>query len=326
MIYLLYLVLAAAVVLISIKCADYVDLLDKKTKLSGAFIGGVILAAVTSLPELFTSLTAVVAVQNEGLVLGNILGSDVFNLTIFGGSILFAAKAFSKSTVGKSHTITLICTLVVYALLAVAVVFGLEVSVFNTSIYTIGAFVVYLVSLKFMSSDDSSNDEADHNPLTVKQIIIRFVLLSVLLVVVSIAITYVTDEISARLNLGSSLIGAVFLGVATSLPELSSSIALVKKKNFNAMVGNVCGSNVFNFAILFLADLCCRRTSLLDAMHYAAVDIKQAGLMIIFGALSSFVGIVALLAKKYEVKRNVIYMLCGATMIGSYIAFLVLSV
>ena len=52
MIYLIYLALAAAVVLLSIKASIYVDLLDKNTKLSGAFIGGVLLSAVTSLPEL----------------------------------------------------------------------------------------------------------------------------------------------------------------------------------------------------------------------------------------------------------------------------------
>ena len=50
MIYLIYVLLALAVVGFSIKAADYVDLIDKKTNISGAFIGGVMLAAITSLP------------------------------------------------------------------------------------------------------------------------------------------------------------------------------------------------------------------------------------------------------------------------------------
>ena len=54
MIYALYVVLLVAVVYLSMKLGDFVDLLDKKTNVSGAFIGGVLLAAVTSLPELFT--------------------------------------------------------------------------------------------------------------------------------------------------------------------------------------------------------------------------------------------------------------------------------
>ncbi len=326
MIYFLYLILAAAVVLISIKCADYVDMLDKKTNLSGAFIGGVILAAVTSLPELFTSLTAVIAVQNEGLVLGNILGSDVFNLTIFGGGALFAAKGFSQSRIGKSHRTTIYFTVAVYLLLTMAVVFGWEFSIFNISVYSIVIFLLYLVSLKFMSSDDVESEGEDTNNLTVKQVVVRFILFSVLLVAASIAITYVTDEISAQLNLGSSLVGAVFLGVATSLPELSSSIALIRRKNFNAMVGNVCGSNLFNFCILFLADLFCRRGSILSGALYTARDITQSGYMILFGLLSSLAGLAALFCRKKEVKSRVPYMICGAVMIGSYITFLVLSV
>ena len=50
MIYLIYLLLAVTVTLLSVKASDYVDLLDKKTSLSGAFIGGILLSAVTSLP------------------------------------------------------------------------------------------------------------------------------------------------------------------------------------------------------------------------------------------------------------------------------------
>ena len=54
MLYLEYIVLAALVVFLSVRLSYYVDCLDKKTSLSGAFIGGVMLAAVTSLPELFS--------------------------------------------------------------------------------------------------------------------------------------------------------------------------------------------------------------------------------------------------------------------------------
>lgn len=62
------LILAVLVVYLSVRLSYYVDCLDKKTNLSGAFIGGVMLAAVTSLPELFTSLTAVLALDQPDLV------------------------------------------------------------------------------------------------------------------------------------------------------------------------------------------------------------------------------------------------------------------
>ena len=70
MIYAAYLVVAVAVVLLSIKASEYVDLLDKRQSFSGAFIGGVMLSAVTSLPELFTSLSSTVFLDKPGLCMG----------------------------------------------------------------------------------------------------------------------------------------------------------------------------------------------------------------------------------------------------------------
>ncbi len=82
MIYALYGIFAAFVIGFSIKLSYYVDELDKKTNLSGAFIGGVMLAAVTSLPELFTSISSTLFLNEVQLVSGNVLGSNIFNLTI----------------------------------------------------------------------------------------------------------------------------------------------------------------------------------------------------------------------------------------------------
>ncbi|MCH5161617.1 MAG: cation transporter, partial [Clostridiales bacterium] len=56
LVYILYVLTVAVVVVLSIKLGKYVDIIDAKSNISGAFIGGVMLAAVTSLPELFTSL------------------------------------------------------------------------------------------------------------------------------------------------------------------------------------------------------------------------------------------------------------------------------
>ena len=73
-----YLILAVIVMGFSIQLSNYVDIIDKRTSISGAFIGGVILAAITSLPELFTSISATALLGQPELVIGNILGSDIF--------------------------------------------------------------------------------------------------------------------------------------------------------------------------------------------------------------------------------------------------------
>ena len=108
-IYPLYVILLCFVVFLSIKLANLVDLLDKKTKISGAFIGGVLLAAVTSLPEFFTAISAVTIVNSPELVIGDILGSDIFNLTVLIFLTIIFFKHFKTSSIDKWHFLSLIC-------------------------------------------------------------------------------------------------------------------------------------------------------------------------------------------------------------------------
>ena len=324
MIFVWYLMAAAVLVLFSIKCADYVDMLDKKTNMSGAFIGGVILAAVTSLPEMITSISAV-ALGNPGLIIGNVLGSDLFNLCIFGSLTLVAVKAFRTAKVGTSHFKVLICTVLAYLTTGFVLFSGLDTTFPGVSINIASVVIVilYAISCKFMASDDSDSDSEDDNDLTVKQVVVRFVLCALGLVVASILITKITDMIDQQYNLGASLAGALFLGVATSIPELTSSIALVRKGNFNAMVGNVVGSNMFNFIIFSVADILAFKSNVYEVS-------SDSKLLIIFGLASAFLTMISLTLKsKNEGKKSVavngIIMLCGLLICASYVAFIVCS-
>lgn len=317
-----YVILAVLVVVLSVKLADYVDLIDKKTNISGAFIGGVILAAVTSLPELFTSFSAVVIVKNPSLVIGNILGSNLFNITIFGIILIIWAKKFSESPVGKSHFKITLFTLFLFALMFLAVILGLDFSIFNISIYSLIIIVTYAFSIRYMANDDSENDEETDNPLTIKQIAARFVILAILLVSVSIAITYVTDILADGFKLGATIAGALFLGIATSLPELTSTFALAKKSNFNAATGNILGSGVFNFAILAVADILYRGGSVFKS--------KDSGSLVVFGFIATLLtGICLFLKSKKSNKGNkifsIVYRLIGLGIIICYALFIILS-
>ncbi len=331
-VFLLYAVSAAVLVFFSIKCADYVDLLDKKTNISGAFIGGVILAAVTSLPELVTSLSAVFVVDNPSLIIGNVLGSNIFNLCIFGGAAILAAKAFSVCKIGKAHIASIVCTLASFGLIALTfwvdrgeTAFG-QIPVVNINVMSVLILVVYFISFRFLSNDDTDNDEEDTSSLTVKQIVVRFVLMALGLVAMSMAVTYLTDVLQERLRLDASLAGAIFLGVATSLPELTSSIALIRRRNFNAMVGNVIGSNMFNFTIFSVADI------VSGAVIYSAASTVsyQTKNMLIFGVVSSLSLMTAILLQRRTANKPQkggligVYVLLGVIVIASYVLSLVL--
>ncbi|MBQ1535941.1 MAG: sodium:calcium antiporter [Ruminococcus sp.] len=320
----IYAALAVCVVFFSIKLANYVDLIDKKTDLSGAFIGGVILAAVTSLPELFTSISAVLFVKQPDLVMGNILGSNLFNMCIFGGAALIAAKSLCRSTIGSSHFKTTVITFIMFSIMLLPVVFKKDYTVVGISVYSIILLVLYACSIKFMAGDSAESEGEDNSDLTLKQIIIRFVIMAVLLVIASIFITIAADHLSEEFNLGKTVGGALFLGVATSLPELTSSIALIRKGNFNACAGNVMGSGVFNFCIISVADILYRGGSV-----YISKD-KSSSYLNIFGlAAAAVVGAILIMKQRKKDSENaglkLFYRIGGLAILGCYAAFLVLS-
>ena len=78
---ILFLFLAGLTVFLSIKLSYYADLLNKSTNISGVFIGGILLAGLTSLPELVTCLSSIF-LNNPYLAIGDILGSNFFNITM----------------------------------------------------------------------------------------------------------------------------------------------------------------------------------------------------------------------------------------------------
>lgn len=326
---LLYFLSGVGLVFFSVKCADYVDLLDKKTSMSGAFIGGVILAAVTSLPELITSISAL-TIGNAGLIVGNVLGSNIFNLCIFGALTALSVKAFANTKIGKAHLATIICTIVADILMVVTMWLDPKVTripYIEVNAASLIILVIYFISLRFLSNDDCQNEEEDNCKLTVKQIVTRFILMSVGLVIMSIIVTYFTDKVQEKLNLSASLAGAIFLGVVTSLPEVTSSIALVRKRNFNAMVGNVVGSNMFNFTIFSVADFIAGETVI-----YSTKSDTASLYMIIFGVLSTVLVAASILLQSKFRNNNPLgrgklatYIIIGIAICVSYLTSMVLG-
>ena len=324
---LVYLVVAAVVVFLSIKLSDYVDLLDKKTKLSGALLGGILLAAVTSLPELFTSITSTLFLRNNSYVLGNILGSDIFNITLFAIVFLVFFKKMVGAKVNKIHLLTLVLTALCYVIVTIAsFVFdfrGILWGWFNP--LSLALLVVYAFSIWKTPKEEESEEKEDTSKLTVKQVVVLFIIFAILLIGASIGVTYCTDWVSAELNLSSTFGGALFLGVATSLPEMTATINLCMKKNFNAAYGNILGSCVFNFFILALSDvLSFRSLTTMYAMN------QSSFLLLVCGGFTILVAVIGLLPQIFKgassgIASRIFYYTIAILLIGSYVTFLALS-
>ena len=326
---LIYAVLASLVVFLSIKLSNYVDLLDKKTKVSGALLGGILLAGVTSLPELFTSLTGTLIVGDNRLVLGNIMGSDFFDIMIFGIVYFLFFKKFTQGKVGKQHYLTCLFTaLMLIAVTIAAFVFsknGWLLGYFNPMSLVIIAIYVLSVILTPKTEEKEEQEEEVECKWSVKQIWILLAVFSVILIGASIGVTMVTEEIVTGFNIGHTFGGSLFLGVATSLPEVTATISLCKKKNFDAAYGDILGSCVFNIIILAFADAISFRA---DSSVYT---INNDSFMLMIGTgvclLLTVVSLLFIRSKffKNNVKSRVILYSIGALLIASYLIYLVFS-
>lgn len=326
MVFFLYFILAAAVVFLSIKLADYVDMLDKTTKISGAFIGGVLLAAVTSLPELFTSISATLFLHQNELVLGNILGSNLFNLSVMGLSLILFCRSVHKAKFTKNHLMSLAAMALMYGLIALDMFLGAFPKIGWFSLSSPIILIVYVGFLLLTPKTEEPAADAPPAKLSLKQIIVRFTIAAVLLVAASIAITYVSDRMATELNLGKTFAGALLLGVATSLPEMASTLSLCHKKNYNAAFSNIFGSNVFNCFILILSDFLSFAEGATDV--YVA-NISSALLLVMGAALALlFGGLLFTLCLQGERKllKTTSSVSVGAVSIATYIVFIALSV
>ncbi len=332
---IMYVVFAVALCYLSKKLADYVDALDKKTNVSGAFIGGVLLAAVTSLPELFTSISATILLPSSAsLVVGNILGSNLFNIAILGLCFILFFKKFIDGTFEfKSHFTVIIGTCFIYAIVSYGLLASdkLQPIVGPINFIALLILIIYGVTIFLQPKEAEGEKEEDTYDLTIKQVIIRFIICAIILVAVSVLITYNTDAIATKFNINQTTAGAIFLAIATSLPELVSSLALCKKGNWNAAVGDIVGSCLFNFCIIGLAEFMSYRVSILpgfttlEALDYQAFKMIYLTLIVLF-ILSLCLYLKSRLPseKQNTIGYKIYLVVTGVLLISGYVIFLVI--
>lgn len=315
---LLYLAVASAVVYASIRASHYIDLIDRTTNLSGAFLGGVLLSAVTSLPELFTSLSATLVLHKPSMCIGNILGSDLFNIAMLSMVMMFCLRSVGRRSSARGNIAVAVYLIFIYAIMA-GDYFGLiRFEIGTVNIITFVFILIYILAVRHLSGDNSAPDQTEDDApavtLSLKAIVTRFVLASIAIIGLSIAMTYVTDAVATEFSIGAGFAGALLLGVATSLPEVSSTIALFKIKNYDIAVGNIVGSNLFNFMVLCVADIASYRESV-----YVYDDPKVVSLLF-FGGIATLLTLPLL-----TVRSRVVKAVCALATVACYVLFLLLE-
>ncbi|MEN7546314.1 calcium/sodium antiporter [Rapidithrix thailandica] len=258
--YLLWLVFGLALL---VKGADWfvngAAALARKHKVSELTIGLTIIAFGTSAPELVVNAFAA-ADHYPGIVFGNILGSNNFNLfIILGIAGLFSPIVVQSSTVWKEIPFSLFAVFLLFLLVNDALLFsqGENLLTRPDSLLLLACFAGFLVYVY-----KQLKKEQAHNGTEIIEEIKAWKVIALILVGLTSLIfggKLVVDnaiEIARKFELGEELIGLTIVAAGTSLPELATTLVATFKKKTDLAVGNVIGSNIFNiFFILPLSAL-----------------------------------------------------------------------
>ena len=217
-------------------------------------IGMVIIGFGTSAPELFIS--AISASQgNPGLALGNGYGSNIANIGLILGLTAVLSPILVKASVLRKELPILAAITLLSGLLMI-----------NGEISRLDATIMLLVFTGIMGwsirqglkgrADPiiGSTDELDTDQMSLKQAIIWLLVGLLLLMISSRALVWGAVEVATSLGVSDLIIGLTIVAIGTSLPELASAFASIKKGEHDLAIGNVIGSNLFNtLAVVGLA-------------------------------------------------------------------------
>ena len=214
--------------------------LGKKLQASLFAIGVVIVAGGTSLPELASSINAVIT-NHADLAVGAVIGSNIANLIL-----VMAATSFLISIININQNqinqawinigLAIILILMSYFILPFNYLFGI------LSICLL--FIIMLIQVKQGSLDVSEVEEKGDYSLLIS--IIFIVGGIILLIYGSDLFVESAINIANQLNIPEAIIGVSLVAFGTSLPELVVGILSAIRKKVDFALGNVLGSNIYN--------------------------------------------------------------------------------
>ncbi len=279
---LIWLKFATCVVIIFFsgkRVAKYGDIIAEKTGLGGLWIGVILIAIATSLPEIFTGVGSTVFVNAPDLTIGNLFGANTYNLLNIslldflnkGSPVLSSVSIGQLLTSGLSLIPLLIASIGIFLSIRLP-----QFSVMNISLYSILILIGYLVTIRIIFRFERNqqqimtalkNEEKillKYNDISLKKACIFYGVFAIMIAGAGIWLAYIGEDLARLLSLGQNFVGSLFLGFATTLPEITVSVAALRLGAKEMAVANMLGSNLFNMSIIFINDVLYRKAPIFN--------------------------------------------------------------
>jgi len=264
LVWLLFVTCALAILFAGTKLSVYGDVIADRTGLGRTWIGVILMASVTSLPELVTGVSSVTIYNVPDIAAGDVIGSCMFNVLIL--SMLDVRHPVPLSTrLHQGHVLSAGFGILLLGLAALGLAAGPRMpSVGWIGLPSVAFLGVYVVSMRTLFVHerarlaDITKDKADElssEGLTLARAVVRYTVYALLLVVSASLLPGLADRIAEITGLGHTFVGSLFVAMSTSLPEVVVSMAAVRLGAVDLAAGNLFGSNLFNVAILGVDDV-----------------------------------------------------------------------
>lgn len=305
LIWLEFLLLSLIIIICGTKLSKYGDILAEKTKIGGAWIGLILMASITSLPELTTGISSVTIADVPDIALGDIMGACVLNLIILALLDLLDESSPIFSKVGQSHLLSAGFGVILIGIASLSILIKDMMPVIGTiGIYTPLLFIVYMVGIRAVYfyekraiKEFAEEAEKIYKHISTKKAVLMYSLNAFIIIMVATALPFAAARLSEQSGLGSNFVGTVFVAMATTLPELVVSVSAIRIGAYDLAIGNLFGSNMFNILLLGLNDIFYTKGSLL-------ADISEAHA--ITGIMAILMTAIAVLGLTYRPQKRIL--------------------
>ena len=267
---LIFAVCAAIVWFAGARLAYLADALADRYNLAKSLVGLLLLSLATSLPEVATTLSAAVS-QAQNLVLNNLFGGIALQTAILGVADFWARGAITNYPRKANHALEATLLVLLLSLTLIITVLGEPVALFQIGPGSMLIALCYAGTIWLLRRYDSSSDwvpvdqpEPEAPPFfdvagvsatSNKSLIIQTAAACAAILVFGLLLVVFAERIAVQSGLGTSFIGVTLLAGATSLPELTTSIAAARIGAYTMAISNIFGSNLIMLVLVFPADI-----------------------------------------------------------------------
>lgn len=257
MTYALIQFVAAAVVIIvaGTMLTHFADRIAAQTQLSHLLVGSLFLAAATSLPEIAVDFNAI-ALHQPDLAVGDLLGSNLFNLLILMGVSACFRLSDSPQIQARQHASAATLSIALTTLAALGIYAQLDFSFLRAGLFSWAILLCYLGGLRLflVTGPDSAPCKPEKSKSRLAATISGYAACVIALLLAAPYLAGAADRLATVSDLGHSFVGTTLVAFSTSLPELVATITAFRLRCPDLALGNIFGSNLFNMAMFLPLD------------------------------------------------------------------------